>query len=502
MRLGSTVVTQSQESVHRSGLTGFLPLISGRRALAAIMAVAVVLRLLSALYQGNTVVALPGIYDQISYDGLAQRVVAGYGFSFAEGHWPATRGGEPTAHWSYLYTLYLAAVYSIFGVQPLIARLIQAVVTGILHCWLAWRIGKRVFGPRVGLVAAGLSAIYVYFSYYAGGLVTEPFYMIGILWTLDVSQRIVAGRREALEGERSVDSKFQVPWRTWIELGLAIGITVLLRQLFLLFVPFVFLWVWWNWFGKTDQDSTDTDDTISRVVMFVRPRALLGMVGATLVIVALIAPWTFRNYRAFGTFVPLNTNAGYAFFWGNHPIHGTSFMPLLSVDGVSYGDLIPEELRHLNEAELDRALLELGIREVLSDPQRFFLLSLSRAREYFKFWPSAKSSTVSNISRVASFGVLLPFMLYGLIISLKLIYRPHYYGQAADLLLLLLFMIFYAMVHLLTWTLIRYRLPIDAVLIVFAAYGLSVLAAQLRILDIGDRSQRHAALSADSVNAE
>ena len=34
----------------------------------------------------------------------------------------------------------------------------------------------------------------------------------------------------------------------------------------------------------------------------------------------------------------------------------------------------------------------------------------------------------------------------------------------------------YALVHLLTWTLVRYRLPVDAVLVPFAGVALSQLA--------------------------
>ena len=42
-------------------------------------------------------------------------------------------------------------------------------------------IGKRVFNPSIGLLAAGLTAIYFYFIYYAGTLMTEPFYITAIL---------------------------------------------------------------------------------------------------------------------------------------------------------------------------------------------------------------------------------------------------------------------------------------------------------------------------------
>ena len=473
---------------------------STKRWLVGILVVATVLRVVSAFYQGNTVIDLPGIYDQISYDGLARRVVEGYGFSFAEGHWPATRAGEPTAHWSYLYTLYLAAVYTLFGPQPLAARLIQAIITGVLHIWLVWRIGRRIFGPLTGIIAAALSAIYIYFFYYAGGLLTETFYIVGILWTFDVTLRLTASSHHPQPAIRHSS------WRLWLELGLAVGVTVLLRQAFLLFVPFLYFWLWWNLPERASarvqssefkvQSSEFSAEKSPKGTYQSRKRTyqsrlwrfstLKGLLGSTFVVAIMIIPWTVRNYRAFETFVPLNTNAGFAFFWGNHPIHGVNFIPLLPTDGPSYYDLIPEELRPLNEAELDRALLKEGLKIVSADPRRYLLLSLSRGIEYFKFWPSAQSSAVSNVSRVASFGLLLPFMLYGLWLSTKQLRRPAYplrgrtgQGQRSEIILLTMFMAIYTAIHLLTWTLIRYRLPVDAILLIFAGLGFENLARRV-----------------------
>ena len=438
-------------------------LYTGVTALVIILVVATGLRLVSAFYQGNTVTDLPGIFDQISYDGLARRVVTGFGFSFAENHWPATRGGEPTAHWSYLYTLYLAGVYSLVGFQPVVARLLQALIAGILQPWLTWRLGNRVFGPRVGVVAAALSAVYIYFVYYAGGLLTETFYFLGILWTLDCAMRITAPDRKR-------------KWRLWLELGLAIGVTTLLRQLFLLFAPFLFLWIWWNLPRQTTAAKPNP------VIGWMRWPALQGLLMTGVVIVMLIVPWTIRNYRAFGIFVPLNTNAGFAFYWGNHPIHGTHFIPLLPAGGPSYHDLIPPDLLPLNEGKLDQALMREGLRIVVDDPIRYLLLSWSRIPEYFKFWPSPDSGLVSNLSRVASFGLLLPFMLYGLWCAIPLLRRPAHATQRAQIVLFLLFMVVYTLLHLLTWTLIRYRLPVDAILLIFAALGLIDLGKRIRPL--------------------
>lgn len=116
-----------------------------RRAFLALLALGLLLRVAAAVYMGDKVVPLPGIWDQVSYDRLAWRVVTGHGLSFEQAGWPFTRAGEPTAHWSFLYTGYLAAVYAAVGHHPLAARLLQALLTAVLGPWLAWRLGNRLF---------------------------------------------------------------------------------------------------------------------------------------------------------------------------------------------------------------------------------------------------------------------------------------------------------------------------------------------------------------------
>ncbi len=419
--------------------------------LLIIIIIAVLLRAAVAFYLGDHVVDLPGTFDQISYDMLARRVVGGYGFTVAQEWWPLTPAGAPTAHWSYLYTVYLATVYKFFGYHPLIARLIQAVLGGILMPWLIYRLGKAHFSNKVGLIAAGLSAIYLYFVYYAAALMTETFYIIGILWILDVATRLGA--------DPPKDTPFSSAYylKASLNLGLAMAVTVLFRQVILLFFPVLFLWLFWRSFRRKKSSSLKIIGVLS---------------GATLILIAAVLPWTWRNYQVFNRFVLLNTNAGYAFFWGNHPIHGYNFISILPADGPSYQDLIPPELRSLDEAALDQALLKRGLAFIQRDPLRYLILSGSRTKDYFQFWPSGKSSLVSNISRVFSFALLLPFMIYGLIISFPGVIK-------SKTLILYLFIIVYTGVHLLTWALIRYRLPVDAVLILFAGAALQKIQQTL-----------------------
>jgi hypothetical protein len=192
---------------------------------------------------------------------------------------------------------------------------------------------------------------------------------------------------------------------------------------------------------------------------------------AVLVIACFILPWSVRNYRAFGEIVPLNTNAGFAFFWGNHPIHGTDFIPILPADStVNYRTLLPRELRGLNEAQLDRALLLRGVTFVRTEPWRYVRLSISRLKEYFKFWPTSDSSASSNFARAFSFGLLVPFLLCGLVLSFAGVRAVGQRRVGAVLLVSIAGL--YSLVHVLTWTLVRYRLPVDAITMPFAAVAL------------------------------
>ncbi|MCP5095999.1 MAG: glycosyltransferase family 39 protein [Chloroflexi bacterium] len=432
-----------------------------KKALMLIMITAVLLRVITSVaFFGNQIQDLPGTFDEVSYHNLAIRVMDGHGFSFGEPWWPGTAANEPTAHWSYLYTSFLIGVYSIFGRNPLVARVIQSVLVGIVMPWLVYRLSCRVFGrnadanmldatdglrreQKIGLIVAAISAVYVYFFYYAASLITEGFYIVGILWTFDTAVSIAQSKETTI--------------KSWLLLGVALGFTVLLRQLILLFAPFMLLWLW------------------------LAKRGNIFYYAVPLMVTAVfMLPWTLRNYNAFDTIVPLNTNSGHAFFWGNHPRYGTKFTPILPT--AVYYAMVPEELKAqgLNEAEMDSALLKLGLEFVVEDPGRYIQLSLSRIAPYFMFWPSAESSPVSNVSRVASFGLFLPFMLYGLVLSVGIKYSSWMARLTAPFTLFYLFMLVYAGMHILTWTLIRYRVPIDAIFILFAGWA---------ILDLSERIQ-------------
>jgi hypothetical protein len=150
-----------------------------------------------------------------------------------------------------------------------------------------------------------------------------------------------------------------------------------------------------------------------------------------------------------------------------HPMHGTNFREFDAAP-------LPDGVWGRPEPEMDRELLRRGIQFVLDEPDRYLLLSLSRIRAFFEFWPTRDTSLLHNIGRAASFGLLLPFILYGLFLTFR---RPGFVERNA---LLVLFAAFYTVLHVLTWAMVRYRLPVDAALIPLAALAVVDLLQRAR----------------------
>jgi hypothetical protein len=426
--------------------------------LIAILALSILLRIAVAVYFGDKVDAPELLTDQRSYHWLGVRLLSGDGFSFAKNWYPFTPADTPTAHWSFLYSLLVAGVYAISGAHPLAVRLVQAVLGGLLLPWLVYRLSRILFSgstreneeqaETIALVAALIAAIYGYFVSYAATLMTETFFLITLLWSLERALAL-AGR---LRARAAMHAGVPLPslWPFGLALGLSLGLATLLRQSILPWIPMLFLYLLWlGWRSG-------------------RLRAAVGALGlASLILVAFVAPWTMRNYLVYDDFLLLNSNAGYAMYSAQHPMHGTRFREFDAAP-------LPEGWWGRSEPELDRALMRQGIQFILDDPGRYLLLSLSRIRAFFEFWPTPDTTVLHNLGRTGSFGLFLPFMLYGLVLALRC---PQFVRRNA---LLLLFAAFYTILHLLTWAMVRYRLPVDAALIPLAALAMTDLLHRVR----------------------
>jgi hypothetical protein len=454
-------------------LSGFLaPRLrwDARAYLIAILALAVLLRVGVALYLGDEVDAPELLTDQRSYHALGARLAEGHGFTFWANWYPFTAAGEPTSHWSFLYSLAVAAVYAVAGPNPLAMRLVQAVLGGLLLPWAVYRLARRLFSggepgdegraEAVALVSALISAVYGYFVLYSATVMTETFFLTVLLWSLErslaLAARLRGGETQGAPGRPGPASAGRLregeslPWHLGLSLGAILGLATLLRQSILPWVPVLFLYLLWiGWRAGLLRHALGT------------------LLPAGLILVAFILPWTLRNYLVYDDFLLLNSNTGYAMYSAQHPMHGTKFREFDAAP-------LPEGVWGRPEPEMDRELLRQGVGFVLENPGRYLLLSLSRVRAFFEFWPTPDTTLLHNLGRTGSFGLLLPFLLYGLVLAIR---RPGFLRRNA---LLFIFAAFYTVMHVLTWAMVRYRLPVDAALMPVAALGVVDLVQRMR----------------------
>lgn len=407
-----------------------LKTIPPRHWLALILMAAFILRLSTAIWLGDKmeVVDAGGTHDQVSYDILAYRVATGHGFTFPTAWYPWVPPDTPTSYYSGTMVLHLAAIYMVVGYHPLIARVLYAVL-GTLIVYLVYRIGRRLFGETAGLLAALCAAGYTYLILYSATLLTETPFILFLLLALDAAYALTeSGSRKHL-----------------IILSLSLAGAILFRMAVL---PFVLVLLAWVYFAARKSK---------------KPIKVWHLAVPLVVMVTAVAPWTARNYLLYERFMLLESQFGHVLWNSNHPDQGTVFRG-------SWVAPIPQDLLALNEPDLTNALLRQGIQNIQADPGRFLLLSLNRVKYFFTFWPTADSSLISNTARVLSFGILLPFMLLGLYLSLP---------QWRKVLPLYLFLVVHLGVYLVSWVMIRYRIPADTVLLIFAGLALACIGQRL-----------------------
>jgi 4-amino-4-deoxy-L-arabinose transferase-like glycosyltransferase len=327
--------------------------------------------------------------------------------------------------------LQLAAIYKLFGYHPLVARLFY-VLLGTAIVLLIYLLGTRLFGKQAGLLAAIFAALYSYLILYSAALLTETPFILLLLVAI-VSAYIVVE-----DGDH----------RYLFLVGIGLAGAVLFRMAVLAFIPLFLAWIYF------------ASRASSR-----KPVTIWMLFIPCIMIIVAVLPWTLRNYRLFDRFMLLQSQFGHVFWNSNHPGQGTDFSgPLVAP--------IPEELTELNEADLTYELFRRGRLFVVQDPIRFILLTVSRTKQFFTFWPTSESGLASNIARILSFGILLPFMGAGLILSMRnwKRYLPIY-----------LFLLIHITIHVTSWVMVRYRIPADVLLLPFAAMAVTQLISYLNV---------------------
>lgn len=409
-------------------------------SLLLIALVAFAARAAFALYEVRQIPqqALRIIPFQTETGHIAYSLANGQGFSS-----PFQRDSGPTAWLTPVYPFLLAAIFKLFGIYTL-RSLFVAVLLNILFsagaCVPIFFAGQRLAGLGVASAAAWLWALFP-------NAVIIPFEWI---WDTSLSALLAA----TLLWATLVLAESSRIW-SWCLYGLLWGLALLTNPALALLLPVLLLWAAWRNPARARAQLTN----------------LLLTAGITILC---CLPWTVRNYVRFQRFIPLRSNFAFELYIGNNENYDEAhrFRPAAITQDR-------EILRYLRMGET--AFMDEERRKALA-----FITANPRielrliALRFVEFW-------MGTPTPIATFRETSSFLLRALLLCNYL--AP--FGALLGMFVLLLkkspyavpliaFPLVFPLLYYFTHTSLRYRHPIDPVVLLLtaiAAFGLRRLAA-------------------------
>lgn len=307
-------------------------------------------------------------------------------------------------------------------------RIANALLLG-LAVLLVSALARRIYSPGAGALAALLFSCYPVAVYTAASLYPQTLALVFLLGGLLAAERVA-----------QVDGSRRVHWAALT--GLLFGALALTVPTYCLVFPLLLVW-WWRRAGRR---------------AMVAGLVLVALVGAS----ALPVMWTIRNERTLSTFVPLATNDATNLAIGNNP----RARPTSGVE--VYRDPLPgqyDTAAELRRRSLDRSAAMTWIRE---HPRQAAWLYLGKYLNNFnyrnKYFTRSAATTLSDLLGALVFVPLLTAFL----LRLMLLGRRRYPLRRYEWSLLVLVLV-NPLILAAFFTRIRFRVPLDAGLIMIVA---------------------------------
>jgi Dolichyl-phosphate-mannose-protein mannosyltransferase len=259
-------------------------------SLLLVVLVAVGVRLVFAWDQARKIpdVALASAPFEQETGSIARSIATGNGFSD-----PFGRRTGPTAWLTPVYPLLVAAAFKMFGVFTIRAFFFLVFLNILFSaavCVPIFYAGKRVAGLGVASAAAWLWALFP-------NAIMTPFEWI---WDTSLAALLAAmllwATLELAESQRLSD---------WCAYGLLWGFTLMTNPSLGSLLPFLLCWAAYRSRAKAGAPSKNGG-------WVTRPAMALGLA------ILCCVPWTIRNYAVFHRFVPLRSNLPLELYIGNN----------------------------------------------------------------------------------------------------------------------------------------------------------------------------------------
>ncbi|HTD54510.1 MAG TPA: glycosyltransferase family 39 protein, partial [Silvibacterium sp.] len=222
---------------------------------------------------------------------IARALVTGYGYGD-----PFSGHTGPTAWVPPLYPLLIAAVFKVAGIYTPLSAWILLTLNSVFSAATAlcvYGIAARCYNGKVAIWSAWIWALYPAAMQYAVRWVWET----SLSTFLFAAVLVLALRMRAIGEPRSGSDPQTI--RRWGLFGFLWALIAVANSTMLLFLPVCGIWIL---LGAARKSSD-----LARAVL------------ASLIFIACIAPWIYRNWRVFHAFVPLRSNFGAELYAGNGP---------------------------------------------------------------------------------------------------------------------------------------------------------------------------------------
>ena len=419
------------------------PLARAATSLLLILAVALGLRLAYLWHETSTIPrqaleAVPFLYEP---GDIAYSLATGEGFSS-----PFRVETGPTAWTTPVYPLLVAGVFEIFGTftfQAFIAAVLLNILFSTLTCIPIFYLGRRIGGIAVAAGAAWLWAIFP-------NAVIIPFQWI---WDTSLSGLLAAALVWATLAV--ADSRRA---RDWCLYGLLWGAALMTNATLLAGLPFLLSWM------AVRRSKQRDPGWLSRTAL------------AAAVIVLCCVPWTVRNAVVFHAFIPLRSPLWLQLWLGNNDQYRDTFPGWLHpIDNVA------ERAKYVRLGEL--AYMQQKKRDTIGwvkahparaaelSAQRFVATWLGTPHPWHDF--RRESSLLVRMVFLANFlaaiGAALGLIRLGMNRDLR-----RYFVPVAALPVLYPFAFYFSQ------ALLRYRYPIDPLVMLLTALAIQRLRGNSR----------------------
>lgn len=367
---------------------------------------------------------------------IAASIASGHGFSSPMRLVPS----GPTALFAPIYPYLLGGIFKLFGsfsyTSSVLIRTIQCAFSAFT-CWPIYAIGRKVFGKAVGTAAAWVWVIFPGSIYFAVEWVWDT--SLVALWLA-----LLVAATLALRGSDRT--------RWWIGYGALWGVGAMINPSILSVLPFLALWAIWPLRNRL-------------------ARALPLSAASGLVFFICLVPWTVRNYTVFHRFVPLRSNFALEWWLDNHTQY-----PDRSVHPIDYQPELDKYVRMTEMPYMDEKKREAlaFVRAYPADAagfvlHRFVHTWLEVTESPLDLWRTIPIYLKVSIVSSTTFTLLA---LFGAWLAVRS-QNPTAFPLAVTLMI-------YPAVFYITHTGLRYRFPIDSLMLIFAVHAVSRLAAMAR----------------------